>query len=1727
VREVGEIDGRPFLVMELVRGETLADRLAGRALPQEEVLALAGKLADTLAAVHGAELVHRDVKPRNVVLEPSGNVRLVDFGFAAPIDPNLRPHDGSGTPAYAAPEQFDMPARVDARSDLYSLGRVLFEACVGWLPGNGPDARSPAPSVAEELEAASVRADLATILTGLLAPAARDRYPDASALLADLRLATRNLPVAGASGYAPNEQQGVSVVRSAELRKLTEAAQDLAAGSGRLALIEGPRGAGKSRIMTSVAAALRTGGGVRCVEVRCREGQPPLTALRALLDGYVAVAKRARPTERAAIESALRAALRDELAPVAVLAAPCLAEYAMTRAPQRTLGSGSMPEAAAELLVRLARGGGPLLVLVDDMQWIDPVSRDALVRAAYRIREAPLMIVLARRVGGARPQANAALDAEMQRLRELDQSRVLAIDLGPLSREQIGALVRGHLGADASDPDLARRVAVLADDTPLGVLEVLGAMLDDGGLRPHGGEWVVDESRVERAELPRQSLALLGRRIAQLPPATQHVLEAAALLGTEFEDQLLADVLMLARSDVDYALADAERAGVVGAPDSQRHRFVHDSLRERLREQLGEADQRRLHQTAAEALDARGVGTLDALYSTALHYAAGEREKSPARLQAVARKAGEAALARFDNETALRFFDLARDAASSGEIRLDAAFHRDVGEAHLRLGGFDDARSAFELALTLAADAAERATLHGRIAWVDEATSAPDAAWASLGRAFEALGVRMPVESATSAFDTATQFARRGVRDVIDRVTRHASPAHVVENAELLCQLHYQNARLGVEYAKPFRIVQSTLRARELSEPLPPSRAQVRAKAHYGLVLTALGRHEAGKAELARALDLAADLGDPPTSAFTAQARSTGACWASDFDDALVLTRECLDVYGPWLEIGELCLGAANADLIESLRGRPLRSWAWLERPIERVRRSGRSNAVFDESISHRVRATLAALGRTPNTDAWLQRALHDSASRALEHRGFLGMVSWGAKARVFVEALDLGAEFDALVAEFERQHLPPRQAYPFVVEYYVAIAHARIHQALIAPRESRRGPAAALRRASSDLSTAAKMPLFKAHALLAEGTLAWLEGDASKSKRRLAEAESVAQQETCSWVLSSVARVRAHMLREAGRADAAIEQARIADLLAREQGAVVRARAVREDFALPDTSASATSSRGSSAHSSSRRRQLTTLIQVVREPKPDSTIGDHAVSVLEELLRDFRAERAHVLFRRGTEHEDPLMVSRARLGVAPAPAASWRHMLMRAVSDSGEAWPPDEIDLATRGVPHGVDLSRTLVVPLRLYDRPVGAVSLERAATDPTFTREDREILVMLAYQVAVGLELAHLVAEREELQSSLARAQKMEAVGQLAGGVAHDFNNLLAAIRGTAEFVQEIATDDEVTKEMNVISQATERAAALTRQLLEFSRHRSSALVPVDLSHALRELVPVLRGVARGHIRFDVSTTDGLLAETDRSGFDQAVLNLSLNARDAMPNGGVVKVEAEAVVLEEPALRRGAPSVGPYVRIEVRDAGVGIPPELIDRVFEPFFTTKPMGRGTGLGLATVYAYAKNSGGYVEISSAVGRGTTVSLFLPRTDREIVKEPVAAPRPTVAPGGHTILVVDDEPMLARSTQRILERKGYRVVVASGGAEALEIAEARRSELTAAVIDMLMPGMGGAELWRRMKDAQIPAKVLFVSGFSPEDGSDIDPEMFLQKPFSGDQLVAKLRGLLDR
>ena len=1701
--------------MELVEGATLAERLRCGPLGEGEALDLATRLLVTLRAVHEAGLVHRDVKPNNIVLESDGGVRLVDFGFATPIERVNGRRDAAGTPGYAAPEQFRTPTRLDGRTDLYALGNVLLESLTA--PLGGPH-RPPEGPLFDELTALGVRPELAPILAGLLAEDPDERYPDVHAVLRELEGVRAGRRALGPAAYEPSRHQAPLVGRDAELAGLTRAWLDDGTSSGSVVLLLGARGGGKTRLLAACAAKARDRGGRRVLEAKCRDGDPPLATLRRLFEMYVASLRRGTPAERAAGEEALRGAAGDRLTPFATLIAPILSEVlGADRAAEAA--SDGFPEGAAELLVQLARRAGPLLLCIDDLQWIDPVSREAILRLAERAHEAPIALVLAARSG-----ASPVID----RLLALDRRRAGAIELAPLGEPQIAALIASHLGQAKAEPALVRRIAALADGTPMGVFEVLGAFLDAGALRPHAGRWRLDGARAERVALPAGALALLGHRLGELPPATRRVLEAAALLGTSFDCELLSRIVGLDPGDLSYAIDDATRAGLVESDTRNRHRFVHDSLPEMLVGALNAPAQKRLHQRIAELLDEGDGASFEALCASALHYAAGEIEKTPARAYRTARAAAEEALKRFDNETTLRFLELARTSANTAGLVLDTDYYVSLGEAQLRLGALAESLGAFEQALGRAHDPRIRATILGRIGWVHQTGADPGRAWTALARAFDAIGARMPVETARSAANMLGQLTRAGIL----KLSRRGSVGGQARaEIELLCDLHYQNARLGMEYGKPLRFVQSTLEALKLSEALGPSRAQARARASYGVVLTALGRRAAGAREVEGAQRMASELADPITLAFCVQMRALSACFGGEFDRALELLRECADVHGPWFELNEYCHNGMNGDFIESLRGRPTEAWAWIARVLGRLRRSSRTTEAVSDYVLHRAQAALTSLGRDATHDPWLAARLKTLPARQDRRESFYTLLSWGPRARLYVESGNIGHSFEALVCEFEAEGHNPRSVHPIVSEYYIAVAHARLHQCLRA-RPSHRAPhVARLCKALHDLGAVAKVPLYRAHCLVIQGSVAWLGGSLRKARQRLAEAEALAEKETCPWVLYAIARVRAHMLRDEGRLEAARAQARFAEMLAREHGAEPRALWVREEFALqrPAPSPQRQSTSSSSRSSRKARRQLSALLHTVRMPSSGLQPTEQAATILDDLLRDVDAERGLILFQPDPANQKELFVGRDRQGKTWSDTEGWREALIRSVSKKGEAWPSEKGQPPDAG--EGVDRQRVLALPLFLYEQVVGALCLERGKEVPPFAQDDRELLLVLSHQVPIALELARVLVEREQLQTSLQQAHKMEVVGQLAGGVAHDFNNMLMTIQASLEFLGERAgLDREVNDELKIISGASQRAAQLTRQLLAFSRHQPSPMAPFPINDVLSELGPLLRRLAGERIRLEMALDLTVrMAKGVRTSFEQVMVNLVVNARDAMPEGGSLKITTRNAVLDETALRRGAPKIGEYVAIDVSDTGHGISPELVSRVFDPFFTTKPSGGGTGLGLTTVYAFVKNCGGHIELSSAVGLGTTFSLFLPKADsKSAERHPTSLP-PRAPAGAETILVVDDDRLVRRTIGRILERGGYKVLTAGDSTDALDLVQKRGSEISLAILDVLMPDMSGPELGRRFAELQVPAKLLFISGFAPQNLPAGEPDiekMLLQKPFSASDLLGRVRQLID-
>ncbi len=394
--------------------------------------------------------------------------------------------------------------------------------------------------------------------------------------------------------------------------------------------------------------------------------------------------------------------------------------------------------------------------------------------------------------------------------------------------------------------------------------------------------------------------------------------------------------------------------------------------------------------------------------------------------------------------------------------------------------------------------------------------------------------------------------------------------------------------------------------------------------------------------------------------------------------------------------------------------------------------------------------------------------------------------------------------------------------------------------------------------------------------------------------------------------------------------------------------------------------------------------------------------------------------------------------------------------------------------------------------------------------------------------------LVVVHDVTQQEELAEQLRQSQKMEAIGQLAGGVAHDFNNLLTVILSCGELAREqIPADAPVAEDLAEIVRAAGQAASLTRQLLAFSRKQRVKPEVIDL----RELVAGSEGMFRRLVGEDVDLDTRATGEigrvrVDRSHFEQVLLNLVVNARDAMPGGGRLTVELDRAELDEQYVRGhiGA-KPGSYVVLSVTDTGSGMDEETQLRIFEPFFTTKPLGMGTGLGLSTVFGIVKQAEGDVRVYSAIGKGTTIRIYLPEVD---ASEPVttASPRPPPARGaGEHVLLVEDDPSVRAVARRALRNGGYRLIEAASPAEALAVAADPAVEISLLLTDVVMPGMNGRELAERVQAGRPGIRVLYVSGYSggamAHQGIVPDGASYLQKPFTPDALLREVRATLDQ
>jgi two-component system cell cycle sensor histidine kinase/response regulator CckA len=389
--------------------------------------------------------------------------------------------------------------------------------------------------------------------------------------------------------------------------------------------------------------------------------------------------------------------------------------------------------------------------------------------------------------------------------------------------------------------------------------------------------------------------------------------------------------------------------------------------------------------------------------------------------------------------------------------------------------------------------------------------------------------------------------------------------------------------------------------------------------------------------------------------------------------------------------------------------------------------------------------------------------------------------------------------------------------------------------------------------------------------------------------------------------------------------------------------------------------------------------------------------------------------------------------------------------------------------------------------------------------------------------------------VSEQKALEIKFAQSQKMQAVGQLAGGVAHDFNNLLTVIIGNSEFLlMRHQAGDPSFKEINEIHQNALRAATLVGQLLAFSRKQTMQPKLLALGEVLGELAQMLRRLLREGIHLKLENEPDLWpVHADEAQLSNAIINLVVNARDAMPDGGIVSIVTANDSVTKPAtLGTAIMPPGDYVRIEVADTGLGISKEHMSKIFDPFFTTKPVGQGTGLGLATVYGIVKQSGGFITVRSEVGSGTSFKIYLPRHRAEVTATAAADANATAArdmTGQDTVLLVEDEEAVRSFAARALRMRGYNVLEAGGGEEALEIVRRGPDKIDLVITDVVMPNMDGPTLVRHVRELRPDMAVIFMSGYAEEAFRRNDEKAeelhFLPKPFGLKQLAAKVKDVL--
>ncbi|MDY7089133.1 MAG: diguanylate cyclase [Actinomycetota bacterium] len=1331
----GRFEGDPALVLEHLPGGSLADLLGAGPLDPVRVVELAAQLARGLAAAHRVGLVHRDVKPGNIMVSPGHPAKLIDFGLA-----QLGQGDGTaedhavGTFLYTSPEQSGMLKRpVDGRSDLYSLGVVLFECLTGQLPFESADvgellrrhAVAPVPDLNELCP--GVHPALVAVVERLLAKDPDDRYPDPAALLADLRACP-----GGEAAEEPAAVRWPLAGRDAEREQLVRRRQQALEGRGGVVLVRGAAGSGRTRLAEE---AVEPAAGYPVLTTSVELDTPlPLAALRAAIDGYLQSLRWRPEPEREAAEQHLREAATAAGPALAARLSPRLAEI-IGATPDEGRDELVLPAAAA-FLGDLARRSGGLLLVIDDAHRLGPATREVLTRLAPDLPGLPLLVVLTELSGEAGPDlpADTVLECE------------------PLVPAAVEELIATRLPGARVTAELARHVADRTGGNPFAVVAYLWRLIDSGLLSPLWGEWWFDGAGAHALPAAEDVRTLLAARLEDLPAAVREVLTTAAVAGARFRNETLV-AAGLPEDQVVAAVAVALDRRVLENRADGSYGFIHHLLRAELMAELSEERRRRLHAIVADVLE-RSPGALrdaERVYEIARHHQrAGDAVPAGKRR----RSAFAAGLAALDDQAPHEALDYLRDAVDGDPAPPTSVLHP-LAVACLRAGRIDEALATIRRALAAEPDRRTRARLltteieaHHTV-WQDQyALDATSRALGELGRPLPARG--LPLILSTIGIALAGAVVRR-----TGRGSGTVSGKRREDLAALAAALDAGGYAAGIGLRLREALLLA-MRAMYAVNRLGPCPEYVRVYALAGYVTSVVKLRGIGGRCLDRAARVAAGLGDPGLGAYVEWLRGCAMLFSGQDDGTAWV--ETMSRNLRWYRPAQLLVGHSTIGLRRVLRGYVQDARAEYERGLSVLANPADALGTSFSMLGVMVPAFQGRPGEAAKVLADAHAAYPAGTATVAQRINIVVSAACAA-----VEEGEFGERFDAIVEEFHSLGLRTRDLMQQHKWFYAFQSHGRMAQLRLASDEQRPAALARAKAAVADLRKVRRSsPLIDCAYLIGEAALAQLQGDAGKAIEWTDKAEKVARRFDAPIVQFEVARFRARAFRQLGLGAESDRNARWALVLATEYGWELRRRQVRAEFGADDGGATGRRTVAGRRPEAGRNRRLEALQEVGAAAATVLDPRQMARVTLDEILRILGAERA-LFFLLDDDGEPVPYAGRGADGADLTETTAYGTTLVRRVADEGEALVLTGTEQGAAlgsqsAVVHG--LRSILVVPVRFKGTTLGVLYLDSRMARGIFTEDDVEVLTAMSSHLATSLETAR--AAQLELAVQTARQQQ-----------------------------------------------------------------------------------------------------------------------------------------------------------------------------------------------------------------------------------------------------------------------------------------------------------------------------------------------------------------------------